>query len=285
MFEATGIPLQWRERARGFDLIIVPNESCRTAWDNGGVPRSKLRVCPLGVDGAFFSQPVAPLALRDARGRPVSSYRQRFLNVGEVRPRKNHLGLVRTWLTTTRSDDDAILILKCAVPAFLMDDFQADVERMLARTGRSYDDAASVLVLNGVFSDEHMRALYHSATHYVSMSHGEGWDLAMMEAAAAGLRLIAPDHSSYRTYLERADAEWIPADEVQVSFEGRVGREDLEYFRGLSWWQPDEAAAGEIFAKIIRGGEARRPPTERLLREYGWHQASRRLLAVLQELS
>lgn len=284
MFEATRIPPRWRDLAGDFDLIIVPTESCLAAWSESGVSASKLRVCPLGVDGAFFSQPVPPLALKDGSGRPVGRYGHRFLNVGEMRPRKNHLGLLRTWLTATRRGDDALLILKCPMPAFLADDFQADLADMQARVGRRFDEAAPVLFLDGVYTDSDMRALYRAATHYVSMSHGEGWDLPMMEAAAAGLSLIAPDHSSYRSYLRRTDAEWIPAREVEVSFEGRIGREDLAYFRGLSWWQTDEAEAAAIFARIIQGSPPLQPPTERILTEYGWDQAARRLLEVLQEL-
>jgi hypothetical protein len=47
-----------------------------------------------------------------------------------------------------------------------------------------------------------MPGLYAAATHYWSMTHGEGRDQPMTEAAASGLRLIAPDHTAYRTYLD-----------------------------------------------------------------------------------
>jgi glycosyltransferase involved in cell wall biosynthesis len=286
MFEATGIPPQWRDLAGDFDLVIVPTAASRSAWIASGVSASRLRVCPLGVDAAFYARPVLPLALHDAYGRPVSRYRRRFLHVGEVRPRKNHLGLLRTWLTATRPDDDAILILKCLIPPYLARVFQDDLEEMQVRAGRRLDEAAPVLFFNDVLTDERMRALYRAATHYVSMSHGEGWDLPMMEAAASGLSLIAPDHSSYRSYLGDADADWIPAHEVEVRFEGQLGREDLAYFRGLSWWQPDEAEAAAVFTRLIRGAEPLQPPpTERMLREYGWDHAARRLLAVLRELA
>ena len=63
------------------------------------------------------------------------------------------------------------------------------------------EDAAPVRVLHDLVADAKAPGLYAAATHYISLSHGEGWDQPMMEAAAAGLKLIAPSHSAYLTYL------------------------------------------------------------------------------------
>src|SRR5687768_12401871 len=112
MFEADKIPADWAARAYDHELVIVPTESSFRAWSASGVTESKLRICPLGVDGEFFSRPAEPLTALGPGDRPVASYRARFLNISELRPRKNHLGLLRTWIRATDRDDDAILILK-----------------------------------------------------------------------------------------------------------------------------------------------------------------------------
>jgi glycosyltransferase involved in cell wall biosynthesis len=284
MFEATRIPPSWVERALEHDLVIVPSETCRRAWQDSGVPAARLRVCGLGVDGAFFAGPATPLDLADHRGRPVRSYRTRFLHVGELRPRKNHLGLLRTWLRATSSGDDAILVLKSAAPPHLVAAFRQDVARMVNRAGREFSDAAPVLFVNDVFDDQQMRALYRMATHYISMSHAEGWDMPMMEAAASGLSLLAPDQPTYRGYLGQSDADWIRCHEADVHFEGQAGSEDLAYFRGLRWWQPDEADAARLLASVIASGRGCPPPTRRMLTDFTWARASHRLLGLLGEL-
>jgi glycosyltransferase involved in cell wall biosynthesis len=285
MFEAARIPADWVERARDHDMIITPTDPCRDAWEASGVPASKLRVCGLGVDGAFFARPSPPLELASPAGRPVQSFRRRFLHVGELRPRKNHLGLLRTWLRATTSDDDAILVLKCSGPPSLMALFVEDVARMQRRLGRNLADAAPILFVTQTLEDHEMRALYRSATHYVGMSHGEAWDMPMMEAATAGVSLLAPDQPNYRVYLDPSDADWIPCHEVDALPEGMAGIEDFTYFRGLRWWQPDEAAAAELIARVIGSAESRRPPTDRMLEEFAWARASERLLELLRELS
>jgi hypothetical protein len=104
----------------------------------------------------------------------VADYRYRFLNVGEVRPRKNHLGLLRAWLTATRPEDDAVLILKCLSPDYVLIDVAEDIARMQAHLGRGFGDAAPVIFLNRVLTDDELRALYCAATQYVSMSDDDG---------------------------------------------------------------------------------------------------------------
>jgi len=205
MFEADRIPAPWVAAAMRADLVVLPTEPVRQVWADSGVPQQRLRVAPLGVDGAALAAATSPLSARVGE-RPLSSFAKRFLNVADLRSRKNHMGLLRAWMEATRASDDAVLILKvnaCAPrvwPAFEAD--FADLQRSL---GRSLPEAAPILLIARPLEASRMPALYASATHYTSMSRGEGWDLPMMEAAA-GLTLIAPLHTAYLTCLEADSA-------------------------------------------------------------------------------
>jgi FkbM family methyltransferase len=286
MFEAERIPADWVDFAQGHELILVPTEAAFRAWVDSGVPETKLRISPLGVDADFFSQPSTPMEIATPDGRPLASFRSRFLQIAELRPRKNHVGLLRAWMKATQRDDSAILILK--VNAFqdqLLRQFQEDVLEMQRRLGRSAAEAAPVVVLADNLPDDMIRSLYASATHYVSLSHGEGWDLPMMEAAVSGVALIAPAHSAYLTYLREEEADLIPAPLGLARFEGKLGREDAVFFHGLRWWHPDEDAAAEVIRNIV-GGSAppKRSPRERIAAEYSWEKAAAALLAAIGEL-
>ena len=286
MFEADRIPRDWAIRAAATDLIVVPTESSLRAWVNRGVPEAKIHLCPLGVNASFFSKRAEPLALRGPEGNPVLSYRCRFLNVAELRPRKNHIGLLRAWIRATNANDDAILILKLTVfDPHTLHQFQFDLTEMQSKLGRFFGDAAPVIFLVEMLSEEQMRSLYQTATHYFSMSKGEGWDLVMMEAAAAGLHLIAPNHSAYASYLREEDAELIPASLVPAVFESPMRREDQIFFDASSWWQPDENVAVEIIQRIIRSdGRTKLLPRDRIVAEYSWANAGNRLIQILEEL-
>jgi len=285
MFEGDRIPAQWADLALGHELIVLPTQAAFRAWAASGVPAGKLRVCPLGVDAEFFSEPAAPLPLATPDGRPLASFRSRFLHIGELRRRKNHVGLVRTWMHATRRDDDAVLILKVGVfQDNTLAQFQEDVFETQRRSGRSLLDAAPVIVVADYLPDDTIRALYAAATHYISLSHGEGWDRPMMEAAVCGLALVAPAHSAYLTYLREEDAYLIPAPLGPARFDGKLAPEDALLFHGVQWWHPDEAAAADIIRRIVRGSAPpKRSPRDRIAAEYSWEKAAAALLATIDE--
>ena len=280
-FEATRIPDRWVARCRDHAFTVVTTDVCRRAWIDSGAPPERLRVCPLGVDPP--PDAVEPFAFRLADGRRVEQFRVRFLNITAVGARKNLPGLLRVWLRATDRSDDAVLILKLIFYhagdfTYLMDQVDA-IERA---EGKRFADAAPIHSFLRVFPDCEMPRLFAAATHYVSLSHGEGWDLPMIEAAAAGLRLIAPDHSAYQTYLDRSVARLIPSREVPVVFPFYGPTAAL--FDGANWWEPDEDAAVAAIRDAIAGRDT---PTasarERVLRDFTWERAADRMVEILTE--
>src|SRR5262249_53207702 len=162
----------------------------------------------------------------------------------------NLLGLLRVWIRTTSARDDAILVVKVArytpwSTVHLMRDLDA-LERTL---GKTRAEAAPILFYERLLADADMPRLFATATHYWSMPHGGGGAQPMMEAAATGLRLLAPRHSAYTTYLDDAVATLIPARRVPATFAGPdpTGR----LFREAEWWEPDEDAAGQALRRAL----------------------------------
>lgn len=284
MFEASQVPADWAARGRDCDLVVVPTRSSLEAWLASGYPREKLRVCPLGVDVGKFGPASEPLPLPAQGGRKVSDYRVRVLNVSDSLPRKNLAGLVRTWITATSAGDDAILIVKVG-PATR--EMTSGLFRRLAvmeqTLGKRRDQAAPILFVNRLLTDAEMPGLYAAATHYWSMSHGEGWDQPMTEAAATGLRLIAPGHSAYLDYLDSDVAQLIPVRSTPADARGDPWTAEL--FEGAHWWRPDEDAAGQALRAAIDGRDQPAASIrDRLASAFTWPQAGARLLEVLAEL-
>jgi glycosyltransferase involved in cell wall biosynthesis len=276
MFEATRIPAVWVGCHRAHDAVILPAESSRRAWIASGVPAGKIRMCPLGIDPARFSASVAPLEIGLER-------RTRFLNVSELSQRKNLQGLLRAWLKATTPQDDAVLVMKTgAWTPGAAARFQESLVQGQRELGKRLADAAPVVILREILSDSDMPRLYAAATHYWSMSFGEGWDQAMMEAAASGLQLIAPAHSAYLTYLDAASATLLPCREIPVVFPGDAATAAL--FRDACWWEPDEdSAVAAIRAAIENTGPAKASPRDRILNEFTWDKATARLIGILSE--
>jgi glycosyltransferase involved in cell wall biosynthesis len=283
MFEASGIPPAWAEVSRRCRLTLLPAESSRRAWLRSGVPAARLRLCPLGVDVALYGREHAPLPVLLDNGRPLSSYRRRFLNVTNWVLRKNLTGLIRAWLRATTNRDDAALVLKLGLVGMGTGEVLPMHLRLIQESlGKALAEAAPIHVITETLLDEEMPRLYAAATHYWSMSHGEAWDLPMTEACASGLTPVAPDHSAYPTYLDRSSALLIPSAEVPAHRQGGGNRGSL--FAGLNWWKPDEDAAVAIIRAILdRDLAPAESPRQRILRDYSWTHATDRLIACLDE--
>ena len=284
MFEATRIHPTWVAASRQHDLVILPTESSWQAWVSSGVSAERIRLCPLGINPEYFTASVRPLPLRRDDGEPIGQYRRRFLNVSELGPRKNLIGLLRVWLRATSAADDAILVLKLRDHGRShFEELRVQIAQLEAQLGKRLTEAAPVQLIHGLYADIEMPRLYASSTHYVSLSHGEGWDQPMFEAAAMGLKLIAPEHSAYLAYLDRSVAQLIPSREVPAALPrgGDIG----PLFDGANWWDPDEDAAVAILQAAIQGRDsATASPRERILRDLTWEKAAGRLIEILSEV-
>jgi len=252
MFEADRIPERWVECSKLFDLTVVPVSSCRTAWIASGAPPEKIKVCPLGVDVNRFRPGLKSIKLVTPDGRNAADYKVRFLNVAEVSERKNLIGLLRAWLTTTSRTDDAALILK---PGFYSPAAHQRLAQKIGEleqdVGKKMDQAGQIFWITGVLAENMVPSLYASATHYISASFGEGFDLPMVEAAAAGLQLVAPEHTAYLDYLNDEIAFMIPANLVPAGFPDDPALDKL--FAGAQWWQPNAEELCATMGNIIAG--------------------------------
>ncbi len=264
------IPADWIRHSLTHDMVIVPSEFSANAWLRAGLPADRLRVCPPGVDGAIFHPDVEPLTLTDSQGQSALRFRTRVLNVSHVTPRANLKALLRTWMYATTVDDDAILIVKISGdrPDWQVL-FMLEIHRLEKSIGKARHEAAPILFYETFLSDWQMARLFGSATHYWSMSHGEGWDQSMMRAGAAGLCLIAPDHSSYDDWLDESVAKMIPSRRLPAD----------------GWWEPDEeAAAAHLRCAIQNPGHAFPNARNQVVRKFSWERAGLCMSQILGEV-
>ncbi len=281
MFEGPRVPDAFAVCNRTHDMVIVPTESSRLAWIAAGHPEDRIRVCPPGIAPNPADAGALPLPIMGPRGRGVMDYRVRVLNISDFVARKNLDGLLRVWLRATRADDDAILILKVGKGgSSLVGEMRRLVEQCMRATGCRPEEAAPIALLTDRYDEQGIAGLYAMATHYLSLSHGEGWDLPITRAGCLGAGLIAPRHSAYTAYLNDSVAHLIPC----TTGPALMPYSDAYYpaFHGLDWWHPDEDAAADILSRVIRDpvGE-RRDAARHLMDSFTWDAAARRLLDTL----
>jgi len=163
----------------------------RQAWMRSGVPAGKMRLCPLGIEPTL-SAPALPLPLQLATGdrRRVHHAVSDGGRPGATQERG--LGCSAPGCGRRRRRTNAVLIVKIGryAPGWL-EELHYRIEALQVSLGKRLPDAAPRPLRHRAVLGRGDARLYATATHYISLSFGEGWDQPMVEAAASGLRLIA----------------------------------------------------------------------------------------------
>ncbi|GGO84705.1 glycosyltransferase [Wenjunlia tyrosinilytica] len=213
-----------------------------------GLPFSKTRVVPCGVDTELFT-PRGPAAPRN--GRP------RLVQIGRLVPRKG----ADTAISALASIPGAELVI-AGGPAD--DRFEADPEvRRLAALAQRNGVGHRLVLLGGV-PREAMPALLRSADLVVCPARYEPFGIVPLEAMACGVPVVASSVGGHLdTVADRTTGRLFPAGNAQAL----------------------AAAVNELLAaphlREHYGAAGRR----RVLARYGWHQVAAATERVYEELA
>ncbi|HEX2086102.1 MAG TPA: glycosyltransferase family 4 protein, partial [Solirubrobacteraceae bacterium] len=139
--------------------------------------RSRASHVPIGVDAAAYSPAPAP--------RP-----RRLVQLGALAPYKGVRETVEAFARAHRAVPGSELVLAGDGPQ------REEVERLVGELG--LDGAVRVL---GARPHDEIAAVLRDARALVSASHGEPFGLAVLEAMATGLAVIAVDEGGPRTIV------------------------------------------------------------------------------------
>jgi glycosyltransferase-like protein len=191
-----------RAAIREPDRVLVVSEQWRRILrDDHG---RETTVVPNGVDPDRFP-PVTPGRTAELRASIGAQDRFLFLGVGGVEPRKGtHVAFEALARLCARMPHPPMLAI---VGGHSFRDYAAYRTETLARLPELGLELGRDVVLLGTLSEADLGAWYRSADALCFPSLQEGWGLAVLEAMAADLPVIAGDLPVFREYLmNRYDA-------------------------------------------------------------------------------
>lgn len=196
------------------DIVLVVSQHWRTALkDEYGVAAG---VVYNGVDRLRFG-PIDPERRSALRRRVGAEDRFLFLAVGGIEPRKGSVGLLEA-LGRLKAEVDPSPVL-AVVGGHSFQDYREYREAALAGLPALGLELGRDVVLLGTVPDNDLPAWYRAADALAFPSIKEGWGLAVLEAMAARLPVIATDIPVFREYLTPGvDALLVPpADPVALA--------------------------------------------------------------------
>lgn len=185
-FRAAQLRITVRRTVKAASCVLTPSEfSKQSIIDAYHLPENKVVVVPNGVSSVF--RPVA----RELAQRSMHAAVPRvpfILSVGDLQPRKNHLGLFHAF--------EELLSAHPQLPHHLVivgkeETWYAPSVHAAARKSRFADR----IHFTGFVDDEELRRLYGACDLFVYPSFYEGFGLPILEAMACG-RAVACSNTS-----------------------------------------------------------------------------------------
>jgi glycosyltransferase involved in cell wall biosynthesis len=194
-----------------------------------GVPEEKVRVVPLGCDDLYRME---------GEGEPVE--RPFFLYVGNHLPHKDLPTLLAAWASLPQHH---------AVDLYITGEDDLPVEWRVERNW-------GAIHFLGAVTTERLAGLYRSCAALVHPALREGFGLTMLEAAAAGARVIACEDSVpmvLRSYVDRFpahDVRTLAALMHQALETGAKHPRLREVAQALGWDRCARATA-EVYREVL----------------------------------
>ncbi len=262
--ETDRVSAQWIVRCnQEVDAVIVPSEHSRTSFlvEYQGPKGEKLRlekpifVVPEGVDVSVFRPNPETSPILDRLAVPGKNFV--FVGLGldksAGRDRKNVTRLIEYFCKTFRGSPEVGLVLKVSIVNGSTVDFEQTKRRIAdIKKSTGCGDLPRIFLIHGRLSESDMAGIYNDprVTAAVSLTHGEGFGLPLIEAAACGLPVMATDWSGHLDFLTRDGVGLFVPFEYDLSpvpqecvWEGVIEA-------GTSWANPREADVSSKLQKM-----------------------------------
>ncbi|WCN37470.1 glycosyltransferase family 4 protein [Aneurinibacillus uraniidurans] len=275
-WEYGALPLDWYIPMKYWvDEIWVNSTYTKECYVRSGLPKSKVKVIPLGVDDRTFHYDVDTMNLEGKKSFA-------FLFVGGTIARKGIDLLLHAYLEEFTAHEDVCLVIKDVgndsfYKGMTLEETIEDVRRN--------PHHPHILYIKEHLTSNELASLYKTCDCLVHPYHGEGFGLPMIEAMACGTPIIAPCLGPSSDFSDENTAFLLPCQEEKLSPK-KIGH--LETVDFPWWFTMDETDVRKAmrFAYENRAlvKEKGRNASRKILSSFTWKQTEAMVSHHLHQL-
>jgi len=285
--EASSCDPAWVAACNRMDLIIVPSEFVKQVLMNSGELKTRTEVIPEAFIDAVARESVPELELDLTTDFNFLVFGQ-FTGNNPENDRKNIFYTVK-WLAETFSENPNVgIVLKTNTSRNTVIDRlrTTNIVAQIAQETKKGSPYPKIHLLHGDMTDYEVAGLYRhpKIKALLTLTHGEGFGLPILEAAASGLPVIATGWSAHSEFLGRG--KYVKLDyTLDPIHESRV---DQIWQKGAKWAQVKEA---DVKHRLRKFHESYSVPqawakelAPRLLSEYSYSAIKEQYTTILKDI-
>ena len=235
-WETSDFPGEWEDHFKHLDEIWVPSNFSLDAIS---------RVAPIPMVRIPHSIPLwLPIEPVDRAqfGIPPEAFAFLFVfDFASSYARKNPMGVINAFKSAFNSDENAMLILKCA---------HGEVDPAAVEAIEKVATGGNIRIIHSVLPRTQISALMNLCDCYLSLHRSEGFGLTIAEAMSLGKPVIATDYSGNTDFMNSSNS--FPVRYHLVAIEQGQG----QYHAGCSWAEPDTDHAAELMRQVYHDQSA-----------------------------
>lgn len=262
----------WVEACNKMDLIVVPSTFTKNVVKRSGILMRKIVVIPEWFNHSLLdSENCNKILNEDDRYKFSTS--SNYLIIAQLTAqeplldRKNLFNTLKWLFEYHKNDEDVGIILKTNLGRGTVLDKMKTVEYTNTLVKRFKQGPGPKLhLVHGNMSGEEVAALYHlpSVKAYVSATRGEGYGLPLIDAAVAGLPVIATNWSGHLEFLKKNT--FIPLDyEMKEINEKKI--DNRIFYKGFRWAEPTKKSFFECLQSLSKNQDSHKSKAEILSKE------------------
>lgn len=230
----------WVEPINKMDLIIVPSKFTKEVLESSGKVTTKIVVVPESFPDEVFDANIEPLDFKVETKFNFLIFGQ--ITGGDAATDRKNLPFTIKWLCEAfQNNPDVGIILKTNMGRYTpADRFICTQSMMQLIHGLNKQAFPKFYLLHGDMSEKEVVGLYRNPTvkALVTLTHGEGFGLPILEAASCDLPVIASGWSAHTEFMNLG--KYIKVDTTLGEIP--AGRVDNQiWMAGSKWGMPDEA--------------------------------------------
>ena len=258
----------WQQKSNEMDLLVVPSIHSARGFTQGIygsekgpqqlLLRKPLYILPEWIDLSTYNTEPASVGIGHLGLQDMPDFNFVSVGLGLDKPdgedRKNFTSLIRWFCEQFKGNQNVGLVLKLSmINASPVDFKNVKMRIQMIKAMSGCGEFPKIKLIHGRLSELELAALYKNpkVKAFITLTHGEGYGLPIIEAAACGLPVIATDWSGHLDFLKiDGKNKFVPVNyELKAVPPSCVWKDVME--EGTLWANPTEQDSKLKMAKVV----------------------------------